>query len=124
MTMHKIAPILLLLCTSCNVDTQLLTGTWKASSFYQNGKTVQVPLDSVELSFDENGQYIFRSVGFYKEEGPYRASGKYLFLTDMTAKPPREHTLSVLFLSNDTLKIGMKKDTSEQVLFFKKVENK
>ncbi|MBK8196121.1 MAG: hypothetical protein IPK76_24080 [Lewinellaceae bacterium] len=119
--MKKIAPVLLLLCTSCNVDTQLLSGTWKAVSFYQNGKTVQVPLDSVELSFAENGQYSFRSVGFYKEEGPYRASGKYLFLTDMTAKPPREHTLSVLFLSNDSLKIGMKKDTSEQVLFFQRV---
>lgn len=123
MTMKKIAPILLLLCTSCNVDTRLLSGTWKATSFYQNGKTVHVPLDSVELSFAENGQYRFRSVGFYKEEGPYRASGQYLFLTDMTASPPREHTLSVLFLSNDSLKIGMKKDTSEQVLFFKKEEN-
>lgn len=79
-----------------------------------------MPLDSVRLVFSPDGQYEFRSVGFYREQGPFRLSGSHLFLTDTTEKPAKEHVLRVLFLSSDTLKILMKKGDAEQVLFLKK----
>ena len=119
--MKKILLPLLLFCVACELDIKQLAGRWQAIALYEGGQTVAAPLDSVALTFSENGQYEFRSVGFYREEGPFRASGKHLFLTDTTEKAPKEHTLEVLFLSNDTLKLRMEKSGNEQVLFLEKV---
>lgn len=99
---------------------QHLPGRWRAVAFYEKGQALTTPLDSVRLVFSPDGQYEFRSVGFYREQGPFRLSGSHLFLTDTTEKPAKEHVLRVLFLSADTLKILMKKGDAEQVLFLKK----
>lgn len=112
-----------MLLTACELDTKLLNGSWKAVAFYESGQSLDAPLDSVALVFSQAGQYEFRSVGFYRETGPYRVSGTHLFLTDTTEDPAKEHVLKVLFLSTDTLKIQMKKGGQEQVLFLKKTEN-
>lgn len=119
--MKKILPILLLCAVACELDTQQLTGRWRAIALYEGGQTVPAPLDSVSLQFSENGSYRFGTIGFYREEGPFRVAGKHLFLTDTTAKTPKERTLEVLFLSNDTLKLRMEKGGSEQVLFLEKL---
>jgi len=107
----------LVLAGGCSLDSKQLKGRWRAVALYQTGQSVHAALDSVRLVFSENDQYVFRSAGFYNESGPFRASGYYLFLTDTTVRPPREHTLMVLHLSDDTLKIRMKKGGMEQVLF-------
>ena len=113
---------LFLFLPACTLDTKQLQGVWKPVALYENGQSLAAPLDSVALHFSpENGQYEFRSIGFYREAGPFRVSGKYLFLTDTTEKPAQEHVLKVLFLSADTLKIQMKKAEREQVLFLKKI---
>ncbi len=119
--MKKILPILLLCAVSCELDTQHLTGRWRAIALYEGGQTVTAPLDSVLLHFSENGNYKFGTIGFYREEGPFRVAGKHLFLTDTTEKTPKEHILEVLFLSNDTLKLRMEKDGNEQVMFLTKM---
>ena len=102
------------------MDPALLPGEWQAVAFYEKGQSLAVPLDSVRLSFSNDAGYEFRSVGFYREHGPFRASGNTLFLTDTTTKPAREHIVEVLFLSADSLKIRMQKKDAEQVLFLKK----
>jgi hypothetical protein len=108
---------------ACELDTDQLNGSWKAVAFYESGQSLGAPLDSVALVFSQAGQYEFRSVGFYRETGPFRISGTHLFLTDTTEEPAKEHVLKVLFLSADTLKIQMKKSGHEQVLFFEKTKS-
>ena len=109
-----------MLLIGCGIDGTVLPGRWQAVAFYEKGQSMPVPLDSVALIFSGDGQYEFRSAGFYRERGPFRISGTNLFLTDTTEKPAKEHVLNVLFLSADTLKIQMKKEDREQVLFLKK----
>ncbi|HRI60821.1 MAG TPA: hypothetical protein PK228_13880 [Saprospiraceae bacterium] len=118
--MKKILPLFLIVFTACALDIDLLTGQWHAVAFYEKGQSLDAPLDSVALVFSGEGQYEFRSMGLYRERGPFRVSGTHLFLTDTTEKPAQEHVLNILFLSADTLKIQMKKGDSEQVLFLKK----
>lgn len=118
--MRKILPLFPLLLLACELDITRLHGSWKAVAYYQNGQSLEAPLDSVGLVFAPTGQYEFRTIGFYREKGPFRVSGTRLFLIDTTEQPAKEHVLNVLFLSSDTLKIQMKKGGHEQVLFFKK----
>lgn len=118
--MKIVLPLFALILTACSLDVNLLTGTWKAVALYEDGQLLSAPLDSVALVFSGNGQYEFRSVGFYREAGPFRAAGKHLFLTDTTENPPNEHALKVLFASSDTLKLEMRKNGKEQVLFLAK----
>ncbi len=113
-------PALLICLYSCTPDPQLLKGDWHIAGYYQDGQSVAAKLDSVRLEFHPDQTYEFHSVGFYHETGAYRTSGRYLFLMDSTAKEPKERALKILFLSNDSLKIEMRRDSVEQVLFFAK----
>lgn len=106
--------------SGCAVDPNKLTGSWQAVAFFENGKTVSAPLDSVRLHLTENAGYEFKSQGFYQEAGSYRVAASYLFLEDTTVVPKKERTVKVLFLSSDTLKIEMKLSGNRQVLFFKR----
>lgn len=114
-------PALLMCVTSCTIDPQLLAGAWRVSGYYQNGQSVAATLDSVRLEFQPDHTYAFNSVGYYRESGTYRSSGNYLFLTDTTAGEPKERALKILYLTKDTLKIAMQRDSLEQVLFFTKL---
>lgn len=118
--MKLLFTLFLLSWTACSPDVQHLPGQWRAVAFYEKGQALGTPLDSVRLVFSPDGHYEFRSVGFYRERGPFRVFGNHLFLTDTTEAPAKEHVLRVLFLSADTLKILMKKGDTEQVLFLKK----
>ena len=113
-------PALLLCLYACTPDPKLLEGPWHVTGYYQDGQNVAAPLDSVRLVFHANKTYEFHSIGFYHESGTYRTSGSYLFLMDSTAKEPKERALKILFLSNDSLKIAMQRDSVEQVLFLAK----
>ncbi|MCA0236195.1 MAG: hypothetical protein LCH81_07410 [Bacteroidetes bacterium] len=114
-------PALLMCLSSCTVDPQLLGGAWRVSGYYQNGQSVAAALDSVQLEFQPDKTYAFKSIGYYRESGTFRTSGNYLFLTDTTASAPKERALKILYLSKDTLKIVMQRDSLEQVLFFTKL---
>lgn len=103
---------------ACSPDGQKLTGQWQAVAFYENGKSVLVPLDSVVLKLDEQAGYLFRSLGQYSESGNYQLTGSYLFLSDTTVRPVQQHTLKILYLSTDSLKLEMSKAGKAQVLFF------
>ncbi len=103
---------------ACTFDQNQLAGNWQAVAFYENGKTRNVPLDSVVISLDNQGGYQFRSQGFYQESGSYRISASYLFLTDTSVRPALQHTVKVLDVSDDSLKIEMSSADKTQVLFF------
>jgi hypothetical protein len=112
---------LVLCCASCTLNVKQLEGNWQATAFYQEGQSSFVALDSVALVLAlAKQQYEFRSIGRYRELGPLRVEGKYLFLTDTTVQPAQSRALRVLFLSDDTLKLLMSADGKEQVLFLKK----
>lgn len=105
---------------ACSPDPQLLEGQWQAVGLYEAGQSLPVPLDSVRLQLAGGQAYSFRALGHYHEEGRYRCAGDYLFLTDSTARTPRERALRILLLSEDTLKLRMQVEGREQVLFLAK----
>ncbi len=111
--------------TACSLQEKDVAGYWQAVSFFENGKTVtanNLDLDAVSLRLTPDGGYEFHSQGSYYETGRYRVSVKYLFLTDTTRTPAKEHVVKVLHLSADTLKIQMSQDNKEQVLFLARKE--
>lgn len=112
---------LTLVLFSCTVDQHKLSGTWQAVAYYEAGQAVNTPLQAVRLSFDNNGNYNFKSIGFYEEAGQYRVAGKFLFLRDTTVPNPVERAIKVQYLSNDSLKIGMEADGKRRVVFFGKL---
>ncbi|MEZ4892308.1 MAG: hypothetical protein R2778_04750 [Saprospiraceae bacterium] len=114
----KCLMLLPLLFMACSVDSSMLSGDWHAVGFYMNGQDVPATLDSVKLSFTNSGNYTFKSIGFYEEKGSFRLAGKYLFLKDTTADKPAEKVFQVLYLSEDTLKLGMESSGQEQTVFF------
>jgi hypothetical protein len=118
---QAVYPVLLLWMTltaaSCFLHESKLAGNWRAAAFYEQGQTVQVPLDSIRLVFGPDHRYHFRSIGQYSEAGPYRLAWRYLTLCDTTATPPQERVVELLFASADTLKIRMRHAEKEQVLF-------
>jgi hypothetical protein len=111
----------LFLLSACSVDEQKLLGHWQATAFFEAGQSLATPLDSVRLSFAAGHRYEFRSVGFYHESGHFRSAGKLLFLTDTTAAAPQARAVEVLYLSPDSLKIGMKNSDRAQTLFLAKM---
>jgi hypothetical protein len=112
--------VVVLLFVACETEIIKLDGQWRLFAFYENGKDVSAPLDSVAISFSADGRYEFRTIGFYREAGPFRVSDNFLFLTDTTEHPAKERILKILFLSTDTLKLQMAKGEREQVLFLTK----
>jgi hypothetical protein len=122
MNRHFLFFCLLIFITSCAVDEQSLTGTWKAAAFYENGQAANTALDSVKLVLNADHQYEFHSQGFYKEMGTWKSSVNYLFFTDMSVQPPKEKMLKVLYQSKDSLKLRMEQNGAEQVLFLGRVK--
>ncbi len=113
-------PAILICMSSCAPDVRFLDGAWALTGYYQDGQSVSAALDSVSLVFGSEKTYEFRSVGFYRENGTFRTSGNFLFLLDTTAQEKKERALKILFLSDDSLKLEMRHDSVEQVLFFTK----
>lgn len=119
--MKNLLSLLPLLFAACGLDINLLEGQWQAIAFYENGQDAPAPLDSIAISFWADSHYEFRTIGFYREAGPFRVADSFLFLTDTTAKQPKERALKILFLSADTLKLQMERAGQGQVLFLKKI---
>ena len=117
---RKIFFVVAVFLSGCALDPQRITGTWKAAAFFENGKTVDANLSSVTLKLNADGDYEFTSNGNYQEKGRYESSGNYLFLTDTTRNPAVSYTVRVLFVSKDSLKIKMRSNAAEQVLFLAK----
>ncbi|HMX40708.1 MAG TPA: hypothetical protein PKD78_10285 [Saprospiraceae bacterium] len=107
-----------LLATHCTLNVNHLTGSWRAIGFYEEGHSIDTPLDSVLLWLEPGQQrYRFRSIGYYHEAGRLRVQDQLLYLTDTTVSPQQLRTVQVLFLSPDTLKLQMADNGREQVLF-------
>lgn len=106
---------------SCTLDYGDVAGNWKAVAFFENGQSVQTPLDSVGLLLTPDGRYRFQSIGYYREAGRYRCSLRYLFLEDTTISPSQERMVQVLHVSSDTLKLKMGQAGKEQGLFLRKL---
>lgn len=102
---------------ACRLDERTLQGDWQAVAFFENGQRREIDLSPVRLSLSDGRHYIYESIGLYREEGTYRSSMHYLFLTDTSRTPPVEHIVKVLLLSPDSLKIRMQQDSAEQVLW-------
>jgi hypothetical protein len=119
MKFYGTLPLLLglALLSACSLNYRDVAGDWKAVAFYENGQTVQTPLDSVGLLLTPDGRYRFQSIGYYREAGRYRCSLHYLFLEDTTATTAQERMVQVVYVSPDTLKLKMGQADKEQGLF-------
>ncbi|MEZ4919870.1 MAG: hypothetical protein R2792_12280 [Saprospiraceae bacterium] len=87
----------------------------------KTGNATPKSLDGANPHLGPESAYRFTSVGFYEEKGHFRSSAKFLFLTDTSATPNKEHVIKVLFLSEDTLKIRMMQDSARQALFLTRI---
>ncbi|MCC7244047.1 MAG: hypothetical protein IT269_00090 [Saprospiraceae bacterium] len=112
---------LMLLLGACQrADRQLLTGNWQATGFYEAGQTVNTPLDSVKMTFNTDGSYTFRSIGFYQEKGRFDVSGAYLMLTDTSHGGSKKRRVKVVFQDEKNLKLAMENAGKSQQLFLEK----
>jgi|1048.fasta_scaffold01026_6 hypothetical protein len=112
--------LFLMSASACTVDEQELGGTWQAVAFFENGKSVNLPLDSVQLKLLTSHVYQYRSIGLYAEAGYWESTVNYLLLTDTTSANKTQRLIKVVYQSSDSLKLKMEQDGKEQVLFFHK----
>jgi len=112
--------LFLMSASACTIDEQKLGGTWQAVAFFENGKSVNLPLDSVQLKLLTSHVYQYRSIGLYTEAGYWESTVNYLLLTDTTSTNKTQRLIKVVYQSNDSLKLKMEQDGKEQVLFFHK----
>lgn len=121
-TMVRLFIFLLLLVntTACSLDEQEICGSWQAVAFFEDGKSIEIPLDSVQLRLWSSNKYHFKSIGMYSEAGHWEPTANYLSLTDTTNPEATQKLIKVIYQSSDSLKVKMEHQGKEQVLFFGK----
>jgi len=121
-TMVRLFIFLLLLVntTACSLDEQEICGSWQAVAFFEDGKPIEIPLDSVQLRLWSSNKYHFKSIGMYSEAGHWESTANYLSLTDTTNPEATQKLIKVIYQSSDSLKVKMEHQGKEQVLFFGK----
>lgn len=107
---------------ACTIDENKICGHWQAVAFFENGNSVNLSLDSVQLKLLPSHKYQYKSLGLYAESGTWEPTVNYLLLTDTTSTKNAQKFLKIVYQSNDSLKIKMEHEGKEQVLFFKKLE--
>lgn len=106
--------------TACSLDEQEICGNWQALAFSENGKSIEIPLDSVQLRLWSSNKYHFKSIGLYSEAGHWEPTVNYLSLTDTTNTKATQKLIKIIYQSSDSLKVKMEYQGKEQVLFFGK----
>lgn len=112
--------LFLMSVSACAIDEQEIGGTWQAVAFFENGRSINIPLDSVQLKLSESRVYRYRSIGLYSEAGHWESTINYLLLTDTTSVNKTQRLIKVVYQSSDSLKLKMEQDGKEQILFFQK----
>lgn len=95
-----------------------MKGSWNAVSFIQEDSTYQIDLSSVQLSFDELGNYCYSSNLKHEECGTYKLQKNFLKLKDTLNQGQTEKNLFFEFLTEDSLLIKMKQNDLDQTLIF------
>ena len=93
-----------------------LAGVWRATAFTEEGKTLNVDLDQIEMTFNPNGTYRFSSTLNYREAGTYYLEGPYLRRTDTLNQASSEKAVEVIYLSRDSLHFRMSDQGRERIL--------
>ncbi len=105
------------LIISCNPDEPLsLVGSWKATELKEEGQPLEVELDKIKFTFQENQTYTYNSTLKYREAGRYQLRSKYLYTTDTLNQALVEKVVEIVRLTNDTLVIKMEDNEKERLL--------
>ncbi|NJK84010.1 MAG: hypothetical protein HC912_09600 [Saprospiraceae bacterium] len=68
-------------CASENLQKAALVGNWQAIELFEVDSLLPLNLEEVQLTFSENGTYLFTGTLKYREAGKYRLSDNLLFFT-------------------------------------------
>ncbi len=116
--MSKIGTLLLLACCiACQPAEQPLLGHWQGTALTENGDSVAVDTDLIQLDIQADRRYRFASTLLYVEAGTYRLDGDYLYTTDTTQRNPGEKAVRIEYLQNDSLILDMQRGESHQRLW-------
>ncbi len=107
----------LMIITACsNQEPLSLAGAWNATKLQEEGKTLDVQLDKIRFSFDQNNIYHYESTLNYREAGHYILKSKYLYTTDTLNQASTEKVVELVKISDDTLVIKMNQAGKERLL--------
>lgn len=96
---------------------RLLLGKWQAVSATAAGDSLALDPAEVGFVFTPNNRYTYRSTLRHAEAGTFRYVPGYLFATD-TTRAGEERVVAIDKLTEDSLVIRMKADTTFKVLTF------
>ena len=101
---------LLFFFCGCQEDSkyaELLPGTWKVASIYENNQLKDMNTTNIQFSFNENGQYTYRSNAEYQEAGPYYIERKLLYTTDTVNAQRIKKSVKIKEITADSLFLDM-----------------
>ncbi|MFK7935678.1 MAG: hypothetical protein AB8G22_19345 [Saprospiraceae bacterium] len=110
-----ILPLLLFIFSCSPVDDDLLIGEWQAAALYEEGKSIEVDLNEISLSFSNNN-YHYTSTLNYRESGSYFVDERFLFTIDTTHRASTEKAVEIQLLSVDSLYLRMQENGKERLL--------
>lgn len=106
-----------LLTVSCEKFTKKdISGNWQAANIIEEGTPLEVNVDAINFSFDENGGYEYASTLKYKEKGSYYLQGDLLYTLDTINEGSVEKAVRITMLSSDSLYIKMNDAGKERIL--------
>lgn len=111
-----IISIFFFLSTCTNEKEQFLVGKWQATKLMEADQILDVPVEEVFFTFNENKIYTFNSTLNYKEAGKYEQSGNILYTTDTLQKDAKRKAVKILTLDETSLKLEMEDEDRKLIL--------
>ncbi|MEL6720447.1 MAG: hypothetical protein AAFO82_21965 [Bacteroidota bacterium] len=102
---------------NCASDKEnLLLGRWNATQLTENGNSIEMELEEVWFTFDEQGHYQFHSTLNYREAGFYKQNNNLLYTTDTLIEDRNRQAVKILKLDEAHLELGMEDRGKKRVL--------
>jgi len=99
-----------------SLDETLLHAKWQGVDWLVEGKSAALNVASINFDFNADGTYEANFVN-QKEKGTYYLSGDKLYTTD---EGKAEKVVQLLMLTKDSIKMGMNRGGTTEVLILKK----
>jgi len=99
--------LVLTIVFSCSNPSDQLIGKWTATAIIQDNEALDIDLEAVSFTFQDNSTYEFTSTLEYREAGAFQVSDNMLITKD-TINGQGQKSVMIKQLDSDTLKLRMK----------------
>lgn len=108
---------------SCKtIKNDQIIGSWQAVEVLEDGEPLKVNLSEINISFNANELYSFKSTLNYNEAGRYYIESPFLFTTDTVNSASTEKTVEILLLTADSLHLKMSEGGKNRLMKMKKLK--